>query len=78
MVEGLLHKKCHSATVDRIQSKYGVSIVQKWKHFVTIPIAGCRAVLAVYDTCLRLRADNNDCDKAPQTNPTFHPDQNLP
>ena len=62
MVERLLHKKCHSTTVDRIPSKYGVSIVQKWTHFVAIPIAGGRAALAVYDTCLRLRADNNDCE----------------
>ena len=57
--------------VDRIPSKYGVSIVQKWKHFVAIPIAGRWAALAVYDTCLRLRADN----KAPQTYQTFNPDQ---
>ena len=61
MVERLLHKKCHSATVDQIPSKYGVSIVRKWKHFVAIPIAGHWAALAVYDTCLRLRADNKDC-----------------
>ena len=59
MVKRLLHKKCHSATVDRIPSKYGVSIVQKWKHFVAIPIVGWQTALAVFDTCLRLRADNN-------------------
>ena len=47
MVERLLHIKCHSAAVDRITSKYGVSIVQKRKHFVAIPIAGRRAALAV-------------------------------
>ena len=51
MIERLLHKKCYSATVDQIPSKYGVSIVQKWKHFVAIPIAGRRAALGVYDTC---------------------------
>ena len=28
VVQRLLHKKCHSATVDRIPSKYGVLIVQ--------------------------------------------------
>ena len=33
--------------VDRIPSKYGVLIVQKWKHFVAIPIVGCRVALAV-------------------------------
>ena len=59
VVERLLHKKCHSATVDQIPSKNGASIVQKWKHFFAIPIAGRRAALAVYDTCLRLKADNN-------------------
>ena len=58
MLERLLHKKFHSATVDQIPSKFGVSIVQKWKHFVAIPIARRRTALAVYDTCLRLRADN--------------------
>ena len=47
MVEHLLHKECHSATVERIPSKYGVSIVQKWKHFVAVPIGGRRAALAV-------------------------------
>ena len=62
MVECLLHKNCHSATVDRIPSKYGVSIFQKWKNFVAIPSAGRQAALAVYDTCLRLRNDNNDCE----------------
>ena len=45
--------------VDRIPSTYGVSIIQKWKHFVAIPIAGRRAALAVYD-------------KAPQTCPNPH------
>ena len=50
--ERLLHKKCHSATMDRILSKYGVSIVQKWKHFVAIPIAGFLAALAVYVICV--------------------------
>ena len=43
VVEHLLHKKCHSAMVDRIPSKYGVLIVQKWKHFVAIQIAGWQA-----------------------------------
>ena len=34
--------------VDQIPSKYGVSIIQKWKHFVAIPIAGRQAALAVF------------------------------
>ena len=54
VVELLLHKKCHPTTVDLILSKYGVSIVQKRKNFVAIPIAGLGAALAVYDTCLDL------------------------
>ena len=52
VIEHLLHKKCHFATVDRILSKYGVLIVQMWKLFVAIPIAGHRAALAVFDTQL--------------------------
>ena len=59
MIERLLHKKCYSATVDQIPSKYGVSIVQKWKHFVAIPIAGRRAALGVYDTCYQFRVPRN-------------------
>ena len=43
MVERLLHKKCLSATVYQIPSKYGLLIIQKWKHFVAIRLAGRRA-----------------------------------
>ena len=48
VVERLLHKKCHSATVDQMPTTYGVSIFHKWKHFVTITL--CQAALAVYNT----------------------------
>ena len=52
VVERLLHKKFHSALVDRIPSKYGVLIIQKWKHFVAIQTAECRAFGFIRDRSL--------------------------
>ena len=47
MVECSLHKRCDSATVDR--SLLGaISIIQKSKDFVAIPIAECRTLSMIY------------------------------
>ena len=52
VVERLLHKKCHSATVDWIPSSMVYQSFRTWKTLSHIHINAGRQALWVYDTCL--------------------------